>query len=255
MNLFETGAVLTPNQPSGATVLEYARQKNLGVLINRPLNAITGGRMIRLAEVKEAGDVAPEEIEQRTADLAETEQVFVSRILPELHLESGLASRIQAQFLAADALRQVWRTFSGYEHWREVRDSYLLPRIRGVLEFLDTQTAGAREHSAWKDAYAGALDAVLQSLGGFYAMAAARKIGRIKSALAAADPEWGGDVPLSRLAVRALRSTEGVSCILMGMRRPEYVDDVLAELKAAVAPRQRVDSWQKLQGLTADLSG
>ena len=250
MNLFETGAVLTPNQPSGLTVLEYARQKNLGVLINRPLNAITGGRMIRLAEVTEAGDVAPEEIEQRTADLAETEQAFVSRILPELHLESGLASRIQAQFPAADALRQVWRTLSGYDHWREVRDSYLLPRIRGVLEFLDTQSAGARELSAWKDAYAGALDAVLQSLGGFYAKAAARKIGRIKSALAAADPDWGGDAPLSRLAVRALRSTEGVSGVLVGMRRPEYVDDVLAELKTPVAPKNRRDSWQKLDQLT-----
>jgi hypothetical protein len=250
MNLFETGAVLTPNQPSGLTVLEYARQKNLGVLINRPLNAITGGRMIRLAEVTEAGDVAPEEIEQRTADLAETEQAFVSRILPELHLESGLAARIQAQFPAADALRQVWRTLSGYDHWREVRDSYLLPRIRGVLEFLDAQTAGSRELFAWKDAYAGALDAVLQALGGFYAMAAARKIGRIKSALAAADPDWGGDAPLSRLAVRALRSTEGVSCVLVGMRRTEYVDDVLAELKAAVAPKKRRDSWQKLYQLT-----
>jgi hypothetical protein len=211
--------------------------------------------MIRLAEVTEADDVAPEEIEQRTAALAETEQAFVSRILPELHLESGLASRIQAQFLAADALRQVWRTLSGYDHWREVRDSYLLPRIRGVLEFLDTQTAGARELSAWKDAYAGALDAVLQSLGGFYAKAAARKIGRIKSALAAADPEWGGDAPLSRLAIRALRSTEGISCVLVGMRRPEYVDDVLAELKTPVQPRSREDSWRKLNGLTANLQG
>jgi hypothetical protein len=38
------------------------------------------------------------------------------------------------------------------------------------------------------------------------------------------------------------------------MRRPEYVDDVLAELKTPVAPRQRVDTWQKLQGLAADLS-
>jgi aryl-alcohol dehydrogenase-like predicted oxidoreductase len=251
MNLFETGAVLTPNQPSGLTVLEYARQKNLGVLINRPLNAIKGGRMIRLAEVAEAGDVAPEEIEQRTADLAETEQAFVSRILPELHLESGLASRIQAQFLAADALRQVWRTLSGYDHWREVRDSYLLPRIRGVLEFLDTQSAGARELSAWKDAYAGDLDAVLQSLGRFYAREAAERIARIKAALAAADPDWGGDVPLSRLAVRALRSTEGISCVLVGMRRPEYVDDVLAELKTPFRLKDRRDSWQALDRLLA----
>ena len=251
MNLFETGAVLTPNQPSGATVLEFAQRKDLGVLINRPLNAFTQGRMVRLAEVMEAGDAPPEEVDRRIAALSETEQSFTGRILPELHLESGLASRIQAQFLAADALRQAWRNFSGYDHWREVRDSYLLPRIRGVLEFLDTQAAGARELSAWKDAYAGALDAVLESLDGFYAKAAAENIARIKTALAAADPDWGGEAPLSRLAVRALRSTAGVSCVLVGMRRAEYVDDVLAELKAPVVQKDRRDSWQKFDNRTS----
>jgi aryl-alcohol dehydrogenase-like predicted oxidoreductase len=255
MNLFETGALLTPNQPSGATVLEFARQKNLGVLINRPLNAITGGRMVRLSEVTEAGDVPPEEIEQRAAALAETEQTFVSRILPELHLEPGLASRIRTQFLAADALRQVWRSLSGYDHWREVRDGYLLPRIRGVLEFLDTQAAGARELSAWQDAYAGALDAVLQSLGRFYAREAAERIARIKAALAAADPDWAGEATLSRLAVRALGSTAGVSCVLVGMRRTEYVDDILAELRMAVVQKDRRDSWRRLDAQTGPPPG
>jgi hypothetical protein len=130
MNLFETGAVLTANQPSGATALEFARRQNLGVLINRPLNAFAEGRLIRLSEVTEAGDFAPEEI---------------------------------------------------------------------------------------------------------------------PSALAAADPDWGGEAPLSRLAVRALRSTEGISCVLVGMRRPVYVDDVLAELKTQVARKNRRDSWLKLE--------
>jgi hypothetical protein len=39
------------------------------------------------------------------------------------------------------------------------------------------------------------------------------------------------------------------------MRRPEYVDDVLAELKTPVQPRSREDSWRKLNGLTANLQG
>lgn len=246
MNLFETGAVLTANQPSGATALEFARRQNLGVLINRPLNAFAEGRLIRLSEVAEAGDFAPEEIEDRIAALSGTEQVFVGRVLPELNLDSGLAARIQAQFMAAGALRQAWRSLAGYDHWREVRDGYLLPRIRGVLEFLDAHAAGSRELAAWKDAYAGALDAVLKALGGFYAQAAARQAEQVKSALAAADPDWGGEAPLSRLAVRALRSTEGITSVLVGMRRPEYVDDVLAELKTQVVQKNRQTSWQAL---------
>lgn len=249
MNLFENGAALNCNQPSGLTVLEFARQNDLGVLVNRPLNALTGNRLIRLAEVAEAGGVAPEGIEPRIEALSETEQAFVERVLPGLHLASDLASRLPAQLLSADALRQTWRSFSGYDHWREVRDSYLLPRISGVLEFLDKQAAGSRELSAWKDAYTGSLDAVLKALGGFFAQTAARKISQIKSALAAADPDWGGDAPLSRLAVRVLRSTAGISCVLVGMRRPEYVDDVLAELKTPLSPRDRRSSWSKLAQL------
>jgi aryl-alcohol dehydrogenase-like predicted oxidoreductase len=248
MNLFEIGAVLNANQPSGATVLEFAR-RNLGVLINRPLNAFTDNRLVRLAEVAEAVDIAPAEIEHRIDALSEAEQTLVGKILPELGVVADFASRIKAQFLAADALRQAWRSFSGYDHWRQVRDDYLLPRLRGVLEFLDAQAAGSRELSAWKDAYAGALDAVLKSLGGFHAPSAVQKAAQIKSALAAADPDWGVEASLSRLAIRALRSTEGVSCVLVGMRQLQYVEDVLAELNNPVVQSNRQASWQKLAQL------
>lgn len=249
MNLFESGAVLNRNQPSGLTVLELARQKNLGVLVNRPLNAFTGNRLVRLAETGEKTEVSAEEVAERIQALADSEKVFISRILPDLGVDFNLGARIQAQLLAADALREAWRSFSGYDHWRQVRDDHLLPRIRGVLKFLDAHAAGSRELSAWRDAYTGALDAVFESLGGVHAQAADRRTVQIKSALAAADPDWAGEAPLSRLAVRALRSTEGISCVLVGMRRPEYVDDVLAELKAPVSQTDRQASWQKLHQL------
>ncbi len=249
MNLFENGAVLSPNQPSGLTVLEFARQKNLGVLINRPLNAFAGNRLVRLAEVDENAGVSAEEVDERIQALADSEKVFISRILPELGVDSSLSARIQAQLLAAEALRQAWRSFSGHDHWRQVRDEYLLPRIRGVMEFLDAHAAGSRELSAWRDAYAGVLDAALKSLGGVHAQAAAQKTAGIKSALAAADPEWAGGAALSRLAIRALRSTEGVSCVLVGMRQLQYVGDVLAELKKPVVQSNRLASWQRLAQL------
>jgi hypothetical protein len=249
MNLFETGALLTPNQPSGATVLEFAQRKNLGVLINRPLNAFAQNRLVRLAETPEAIDVAPAEVEHRIEALSEAEQAFVNRILPELDVDPDLASRLQGQLLAADALRRAWRSLSGYDHWRQVRDDHLLPRVRGVLQFLDQQAADSPGLAAWKDGYAGALDRLVQALGGFHAQAAARKTAQIKLALAAADPDWSGEVPLSRLALRALRTTEGISCVLVGMRRPEYVDDVLAELKTPKEPKDRRASWKKLAQL------
>jgi uncharacterized protein len=52
MNLFETGGALERNTGPGGTqtALEAAAGAGLGVLINRPLNAIIGGRLLRLAD-------------------------------------------------------------------------------------------------------------------------------------------------------------------------------------------------------------
>ena len=136
MNLYEDGAVLLANQPCGMTALEFARQKNLGVLINRPLNAFTENRLLRLADADAAESLPADEIEKR--------------------------------------------------------------------------------------------------------------IETITSALAAADPDWGGNASLSQLAVRALRSTAGISCVLVGMRRTAYVDDILTELATPVARKDRRTSWRKL---------
>jgi aryl-alcohol dehydrogenase-like predicted oxidoreductase len=51
-NLFETGAMVTPNNEAGdRTALEFARDKDLAVLVNRPLNAFYRDQLIRLADV------------------------------------------------------------------------------------------------------------------------------------------------------------------------------------------------------------
>ena len=54
MNLFEAGALLTQNtgKDYSQTPLSLAREKEIAVMVNRPLNAIPGkgGGMIRLAD-------------------------------------------------------------------------------------------------------------------------------------------------------------------------------------------------------------
>ena len=57
-NLFETGALLEPNTPEG-TALDAAVAHDLGVLVNRPLNAMAGGASglvaVRLADPPRPG--------------------------------------------------------------------------------------------------------------------------------------------------------------------------------------------------------
>lgn len=57
LNLVETGGVTENNQPGNKSLLEFSREQGLGVLINRPLNAIRGEQLIRLDEKVYEGEL------------------------------------------------------------------------------------------------------------------------------------------------------------------------------------------------------
>lgn len=246
MNLYEPGAVLCANQPGGESVLQFARRKELAVLINRPLNAMAGGRLLRLAEVNDTEILPVEEITARIETLADSEHDFLARVLPGLGLDKAIGTQLTHRLFIAASLAGAWRELAGYDHWQQVRNELILPRVTGAMAFLENRLPAAPAAAAWKELHLAALDAALRGVGGFYAQAAAAKVAGIRAGLAAADPDWDADAPLSRLALRALRTTAGVSCVLVGMRRPAYVEDVLAELAAPVPQRERSGAWRAL---------
>jgi aryl-alcohol dehydrogenase-like predicted oxidoreductase len=127
MNLYESGAVTEPNQSGGQSTIAVARRHGLGVLVNRPLNAFHGRRLVRLADGKN----------------------------------------------------------------KEAR--------------------------------------------------------MLKQTVAAVDSDWADAAGLSRQALRAVRSTAGVSSVLVGMRQTNYVDDVLQELRHPVQVVDRTESWYRLK--------
>ena len=132
MNLLEPEALTRINQPEEKSVLSLAAEKRLGVLINRPLNAIVNDRLVRLAE-----------------------NVY--------------------------------------------------------------KKSAAREATAFGE-----------------------RVSQI-------DPDWQAS-SLSRLALRALRSTVGISSVLVGMRQYNYVDEVLSELALPCEKKSRLESWQRIAG-------
>lgn len=131
-NLLETAGITEKNQPANKSLLEFAVEKGLGVLINRPLNAIQEGRLIRLSEKVYQGEAARQALE------------FKNKV---------------------EALENAWRNITS----------------------------------------------------------------------------------LSQLALRALRSTAGVSSVLVGMRREMYVEDVLHEVRQPATSVVRTGTWQKIR--------
>ena len=104
------------------------------------------------------------------------------------------------------------------------------PRVQGVFDFLTPHAKENEELAQWLAYHPIYLEEAFEAVGSIYVEEAARVLNRIRYAINDADPEWQKQGTLSQKAIRALRSTAGVSVVLVGMRQGAYVEDVLTSL-------------------------
>lgn len=247
MNILETGGITENNQEEGQSILEFSRSRKLAVLINRPLNAIIHNRLIRLAEVRAAQRSSDKEITELIDGLIYSEGVLKNRILPNLDLGPSLKSQVMEQVATGELLKKHWQGFGTYERWQELKEHYFFPRVKGVFHFLKEEKDLAREISSWVYSHQEKLEHLLEAVGSIYGEEAAKRCREIKKGLSSVDREWSKAATLSQMAVRALRSTAGITTVLVGMRRRAYVEDVLEELARPVDSKERKESWLELK--------
>jgi aryl-alcohol dehydrogenase-like predicted oxidoreductase len=253
-NLLEPGAVLERNQPGSNSALAFAAGKNLGVLINRPLNAFADGRLVRLADLAQTVRMDTNEVIEKIRRLVKSETRLWRKILPQLDIPGGLQARFKQQNEVGDSLKHYWKNFGSYENYRQAEAGMFWPRVQGVFDFLAPYAKENAELTRWMASHSMCLEAAFEAVGSIYVEDAARLLNRIRYAVNDADPEWEKQGTLSQKAIRALRSTAGVSVVLVGMRRKAYVEDVLIELKRPLAQKDRQDSWTILkQGIEESL--
>jgi uncharacterized protein YyaL (SSP411 family)/aryl-alcohol dehydrogenase-like predicted oxidoreductase len=228
MNLFESGAILTPNTgPQGMqTVLALAAEKGIGVLVNRPLNAFAGEKMLRLADFpieENAEDATPEAVLGRVAAL---EAEFRAQIASSLQAPQG-ATPPADWFRWADQLRGLPGRLQGLDHWRQIEEQMIAPMVGQIVQMLNQQLAGSlgQAWQSWRDRYLPELESLLQ----VFRIQAARQSQAASEAVASAVnlhlPLARQGESLSRKALWVSASTPGVSCVLLGMRHRDYVED------------------------------
>ncbi|MGD8764047.1 MAG: aldo/keto reductase [Desulfobacteraceae bacterium] len=252
-NLLEPGAVLEGNQPGGKTTLSFAAEKGLGVLTNRPLNAFVAGRLLRLADLPQTERKDTNEVIEKIRQLAKSETRFWKKILPHLDIPPGLRVRLKQQNEVSDSLKHYWKNFGSYENFRQTQKGMFWPRVQGVFDFLAPYGKENEELARWLVDHAICLEAAFDAVGSIYMEEAARVLNRIRYAVNDADPQWEKQGTLSQKAIRALRSTAGVSVVLVGMRQSTYVENVLTELKQPIEQKDRQDSWAKLRQEIAEI--
>lgn len=252
-NLLERGAAVEPNQPHGRTTLATARALGVAVLVNRPLNAISGHNLVRLAEIAaDLPDSAPaaEAIATAVARVADLEEQLQAGIF-QMPLPFRTQQEFAASLAAARLLRQRWQGFGALSNWQDVREGYVLPRVVMGLSFLRRRPESTAALLATGAEYEQAMTAALALITAHYGVQAAAQVAHLKQAAAEANPAWAAPT-LSQTAVRLLRTTPGVSCVLVGMRHTRYVDDVLLELASPQPLNEDLRGFENLAGLALD---
>jgi aryl-alcohol dehydrogenase-like predicted oxidoreductase len=208
------------------TVLALAAEKGIGVLVNRPLNAFAGEKMLRLADFpieENAEDATPEAVLGRVAAL---EAEFRAQIASSLQAPQG-ATPPADWFRWADQLRGLPGRLQGLDHWRQIEEQMIAPMVGQIVQMLNQQLAGSlgQAWQSWRDRYLPELESLLQ----VFRIQAARQSQAASEAVASAVnlhlPLARQGESLSRKALWVSASTPGVSCVLLGMRHRDYVED------------------------------
>jgi hypothetical protein len=175
------------------------------------------------------------------------------KILPHLDIPDGLTARIKQQNDVGDNLKHYWKNFGSYENFRQAQKGVFWPRVQGVLDFLMPYGTEDEELARWLADHPACLEEALDAVGSIYVEEVDRVLKRIRYAVNDADSEWEKPGTLSQKAIRSLRSTVGVSVVLVGMRREAYVEDVLTELKRPIKQKEHQAGWVRLRQGIAEL--
>ena len=121
----------------------------------------------------------------------------------------------------------------GIEHWQSIRDQQIRPHLSHVVSFVRSALPGrmAGTFEDWLSRYLPELETLLAAFEGSCAARSRQRSGRISALIEPALPPALRAETLSRKALHAIASLEGVTCVLNGMRRPDYVRDSMEILK------------------------
>jgi aryl-alcohol dehydrogenase-like predicted oxidoreductase len=241
-NLVEPEAATELNQDDeGLTLIEFAEENNLVALVNRPLNGIRHGQIIRLSDANDVKlpniEVLKNEIERIShAAFSFTENINLLGVEDE-EIKNTLISYITA----INSLQVTWNTYKSIDDWGKERDVIL-----GKMAFSLTaiNQLGNERVLDWVLEMAKLTTKIVNMIGSYYATLANADFKRneyIRTVIEKAFPKGFTGIPLSQAAFNAMRSVSGISSVLIGARSTEYVDDVLLALKQPVPQYDRAD--------------
>lgn len=225
-NLFEAGAVTIKNQINNTeTVLELADKSNISVIVNRPLNAITSKGLVRLAEFRSDAFHEKDFIKQMKL-VSLMEEDLITEKIPAEELKEEDVNKILKHLSFGKQTEENWKYFGSIEHYNDVITQLFAPKIDFMIRFFDENITDENTKEFFgryiKECYK-----MLNFVSSYYKMRAEKRSQFINSVINKDLDAKFKELTLSQKAILLLNSVKGVSCVLAGIRKEKYADDVL----------------------------
>lgn len=232
MNLIENGGMNILNQQNGTkTFLQFAGENNIGVLVNRPLNAISKNKIIRLADYPVTENRSEDEILTLIDDLHKQESILINKYINYIGLSASEKLNVTNCISLSSILKSNYRKFDNPGNFNEIKSTYLIPRANFAISEIGKSFPDDENVVRALRNYAVTTNILLDSI---FSNLAKRKNLENENYHSAIDKFANSEqqkLSLSQKAILLINSVPQVSSALVGMKNVNYVDDVQKSIK------------------------
>lgn len=227
-NLYETDASLNSNQVyNSITMLDYAIEKDMTTLVNRPLNAMSKNGMVRLASFRETDqNNVNEQFEIHLANLHKLEIDFKNNHIEKLTGELP-QENLEKVFLVTGQLKYALAGFQTWSNWDHTKSNVLIPQVSSYINYINKKLTDDSSWQEWSKKYIQTVWQLSEVITLHYENQAGIQSRETEEKLNKLCPDLENSPTLSQKSLRVLSSVRGVDCVLLGMRQVKYVSDAL----------------------------
>ena len=217
------------------TVFELARELNLGILTNRPLNAFKEDKMFRLATYgSEPGIDYSTKFREELDKLEELENIISKLIHNECtNTQINRDVKLTDIFKNSETLRKISLQNTDVSQFNQLISGYFLPLFKiGEKTFLKQIPKENFEKSkAALEGYFYQFNCTAKILQKWIDQKNYIQIKSFEDKFDTANPALADNLSFSQKAIKVLTDVSYVDVVLNGMRTPDYVEDSMGIIK------------------------
>ncbi len=228
LNLIERGAVTNKNQMgSSKSLLEFAKEKDLGVLINRPLNSIMNNKIVRLTDFNIRENRNREEVNELISKLCSLEKELIDKYVNKMNESFNDKKNLLDCLSLGKLLESNNDKFESPNQFIDMKGSYLIPRANFVIDTFGNYFNDDDKIINLLNNYAVLVNITLDSIESNLARQWNEKNIQMHSNLNKYLDSKQQNLTLSQKAIMFVNALDEISSTLVGMRKVEYVKNIL----------------------------